>query len=657
MRLQAAIAPLVLFLATIPAAAQPLSVSIESIDASRLPRLKMETAVRWNGTQLRSTQGLTLSVIENGQSMPADIWCPDTATGAAVALVLDNSGSMTGVDFDSLKTGALSVVRMLGIGDEAAIYHFSNGGERVIDFTGDVPSLETAIGTLSLGANTPIYHTMSIALQDLAAHPAARKFLLVFTDGVDNGSAERPEDVGDAILAQNVTLFMIGYGSNMMSQGVMEDVARRSGGYYQRVYAPAQLAALLREIGEEMLTPNCVITWETNCTDSLRALHVTAQYRGEVAEADTLFASPWRPDDLHLRVSGPARLTPGQRGIVYVDLEPRVPRELPLSLEFLLRADPELLEHTALTPVTLGTITQNTAVQLVELRPGTYRFRAEYVYPGFETGHLVGISMRALAAASSRAVHIEIDSLTLTSGCPNTVTRDGFVMEICQCEETLIAHIDTVAIAPSGEEVDVNVCWEFFGGQPSQLRGEVRYDSSVLVFGDVVSSDAGWDFRAELPKQGRLLVEGVPVNPSGTPCMVLRFRTPITRDVLRDHVTVPKLTAYARCCEDADSLSSRVYVDGICNPLLRRRDNVNLFPQPAAQQVQLTGQLQNLRSATRGRLRLYASDGTLVTEKAVTVRADGSISESLDISAVLPGSYTAVISIGDRIFVKHLLRL
>jgi hypothetical protein len=58
MRIQTAIASLVLLLATTSAAAQPLSVSIESIDASRLPRLKMETAVRWNGAQLLSTQGL-----------------------------------------------------------------------------------------------------------------------------------------------------------------------------------------------------------------------------------------------------------------------------------------------------------------------------------------------------------------------------------------------------------------------------------------------------------------------------------------------------------------------------------------------------------------------------------------------------------------------
>ncbi|MCB2206644.1 hypothetical protein KQI65_18025 [bacterium] len=61
--------------------------------------------------------------------------------------------------------------------------------------------------------------------------------------------------------------------------------------------------------------------------------------------------------------------------------------------------------------------------------------------------------------------------------------------------------------------------------------------------------------------------------------------------------------------------------------------------------------------STQGRLRLYASDGTFVMEKPVTVHADGSISESLDISAVLPGSYTAVISNGDRIYVKHLMRL
>ncbi|MBR9977267.1 MAG: hypothetical protein KFH87_04190 [Bacteroidetes bacterium] len=58
-------------LAAVTVAAQPLSVSIESIDASRLPRMKMETAVRWNGAQLRSTQGLSLSVMDNGQPIDA----------------------------------------------------------------------------------------------------------------------------------------------------------------------------------------------------------------------------------------------------------------------------------------------------------------------------------------------------------------------------------------------------------------------------------------------------------------------------------------------------------------------------------------------------------------------------------------------------------
>ena len=632
-----------LLLATFSAAAQPLSVSIENIDATRLPRMKMEVAVLVNGTQLRATQGLSLGVIENGQSIAADIWCPDSASGTAVALVLDNSGSMGLTDFDSLKSGALSIVGMLAPGDEAAIYHFSNGGERLIDFTGDIPALQAAIGAFAISGGTPLYHAMSLALQDLATHPAARKFLLVFTDGIDNQSSEHPLDVADEIIAQDVTLFMIGYGSNMLSQGIMEDVARRSGGYYERAYAPAQIAALLREIGGEMLTPNCVITWETNCMDSLRALHVTAQYHGNVAEADTLFLSPYRPDQLRLQVSGPDRLTPGQRGIVYIDLDPRVPRELPLSFDFLLRVDPGLLEPTALVPVSLGTITQNTTVQLRELRPGIYRFRAEYVEPGMETGHLVGISLRALAATSSRAVHIEIDSVTLASGCPNTITSNGFVVEICQCVETLTARMDTAVISPSGEDFDVRFCWEYFGGQAEQLRGEVRFDGSMLSFVDVLSADLSCQFTILRSEPGRLVIEGEPLAPSSNACMLLRFRSPVSREVLQDHVNIPKFSAYAQCCMDADSLSTVVYVDGICNPLVRRRDNVNLFPQPASHYIQLTGRLKGVRSVTNGRLRLYASDGTLVSEQFISVKADGSISDQIDLTTVLPGRYTAII--------------
>lgn len=648
---------LILLLAAFPAVAQPLSVTIEKIDATRLPRMKMEVAVLWNGNRLPNVQGLALSVIENGVSLPADVWCPDTASGTAVALVLDNSGSMSNVSFDSLKAGALSVVRMLGTGDEAAIYHFSNGGERVIDFTGDVPALEAAITRLSIGAGTPLYHTMSLALQDLAGNPAARKFLLVFTDGIDNQSSELPLDVADEILAQGVTLFMIGYGNNMLSQGIMQDVARRSGGYYQRVYAPAQLATLLREMGEEMLTQNCVITWESSCTDSLRALHVTAQYQSEVAEAETLFVSPWRPDELALQVAGPARMLPGDRGIIYVDLDPHVPRELPLSFDFLLRADPELLEPTALVPVTLGTITQNTTVQLSELRPGVYRFSAEYVQPGMETGHLVGISLRALAATSSRLVHIEIDSVTLSSGCPNTVSTSGLDLEICQCVETLTASMDTAVISPSGGEVDVRCCWEYFGGQADQLRGEVRFDERILSFVDVFSADLSWQFTLRRMEAGRLVIEGEPLAPSSNPCMLLRFRSALSREVLRDQVSIPRFTAYAQCCMDADSMAALVYVDGVCQPLVRRVPNVEFFPQPVSAEVTVQGKLDQSDEVHSGTLRLYALDGTLQLEHPVAITSDGAVDARIDLSDLHPGSYTAVLHAGDQFVVRTIVKL
>jgi len=406
-----------------------------------------------------------------------------------------------------------------------------------------------------------------------------------------------------------------------------------------------------------MLTQNCVITWESNCTDSLRALHVTAQYQGEVAEADTLFVSPWRPDELTLQVGGPARMLPGDRGIIYVDLDPRVPRELPLSFDFLLRTDPELLEPTALVPVTLGTITQNTTVQLNKLRPGVYRFSAEFVQPGMETGHLVGISLRALAATSSRLVHIEIDSVILSSGCPNTVSTSGHEIEICQCEETLTARMDTTVVSPSGEDVDVRFCWEYFGGQAEQLRGEVRFDETILSFVDVLSADLSWQFVLREAEPGKLVIVGEPLAPSSNPCMLLRFRSHVSREVLLDQVAIPRFTAYAQCCMDADSMSTLVYVDGVCQPLVRRVPKVEVFPQPASSVITVRARIEGIGDAATGIVRLYSMDGMLQLERSIPVAANGAVEALIDMSTIHPGSYTAVICVGDLLFVRNVLRL
>jgi hypothetical protein len=192
---------------------------------------------------------------------------------------------------------------------------------------------------------------------------------------------------------------------------------------------------------------------------------------------------------------------------------------------------------------------------------------------------------------------------------------------------------------------------------PSQLRAEVRFDSTVLAFMDVVSSDLAWDFILEEAAPGMLRIEGWPIHPSGAPCMILRFRTPENRDVLRNHVSIPRLTAYALCCEDADSLSTLIYVDGICNPLVRRRDNINLFPQPAAEAVWLTGRLQDISTATSGVLRLYAADGAFVCEYGVDVDASGNIRSRIDLSAIRPGSYTGVLHVGHTTVVKRIVVL
>ncbi|MBR9977264.1 MAG: hypothetical protein KFH87_04175, partial [Bacteroidetes bacterium] len=74
------------------------------------------------------------------------------------------------------------------------------------------------------------------------------------------------------------------------------------------------------------------------------------------------------------------------------------------------------------------------------------------------------------------------------------------------------------------DQLHLIVYREFFDGQPSQLRGGMRYDSSVLVFSDVVSSDAGWDFRPPSAEEKssvitvNSVVPFIPIIPLICPC-------------------------------------------------------------------------------------------------------------------------------------------
>ncbi|MDX9760159.1 MAG: VWA domain-containing protein [Bacteroidota bacterium] len=613
--LRALFVVVVMLLAT-TAIAQPLEVRVRTVDARALPQIRLQVEVGRGGVALAQPGKAVFTLRENGLEMLLDVDCPDAAVANNIALVLDNSGSLSGAAFDSLKAGAHAVVDSLRDIDATAIYHFSNGGERVLDFTSDRAALHAAVSGLALGANTPIYQTTDLALRELAVRPG-RKYCILFTDGTDNASSIPWEDLIPHAKAADIRIFIIGFGNTELSDDILATLARETGGRYWRLFSPALIAGVLRSVAAEIVSPWCTIAYEAaGCTDSLRFLQLDATLGAETASDDTVFVSPFRADTLRARVVAPPRLLPGERAIVYVALEPGLHTGLELTFRFLLRYDPALLSVSPLIPVTLGTMSENTGARLRQPRPGVLEFSVERATPGLASGNLIGVVLRQVAADSSRPVRLELDSLELLAGCPTTVLLESDTVDVCQCLESFAFTIDSVeAIAVRGiAEYPLRIPAPV--ASPALLRASLRWDPLRLqLLGVVDDGGESWEIHAD--EDAGTTVFALYTNAGGTELRPrLRFAAVADREPRRALLRVDSMTLYAACCADAGPVSASPWIDGICQPLLRLRDAPVItaaWPQPARDLLQLSLWLPS----GQARLELYDASGTLLREQDV----------------------------------------
>jgi len=645
---------LLLALLASTAMAQPLELRIHSIDAGALPQIRLKVAVTRGGVALTQPGRAVFSLLDNGMPMQIDVDCPDSSVMNNVALVLDNSGSLSGVAFDSLKAGAHSVVDSLRDNDATAVYDFRDGGRRVQDFTTDKAVLHSVVSALTIGGNTPLYQTIDLALGDLVKR-AGRKYCIVFTDGVDNASSVLWSDLIPKAQAAGIRVYIIGFGNTELSDDILSTIARDTGGRYWRIFAPALIAGILRGIASEIASPYCTIHYEASgCADSLRILNLTATLDGQSAADDTAYASPFRADTLYARIVAPDRILPGDRALVYIALRPGLHTGLELSFRFLLRYDPALLNATPPTAITVGTITQNTAARVRQLRPGVLQFSAEFAVPGLARGNLIGIQLRHTVADSSRPVVLTLDSLTLTAGCPTTVILVSDTMEVCQCEERFAYAFDQIIPIQSGETAAVPLHIPLPPSDiPVVLRARLRWDASLLRFTGIDdASGDGWD--AEIDEvRGSALLSLYTRKRSPELLPLLRFTGEAGRQPQRAWVQVDSMTLYADCCYDAGADSTRLWIDGRCEFLVRRKSVatvVSTYPNPASDILHVATSITTAELAP-ALLELFDAGGQRVRIALLSTDIPER-NTSFEVQDLPPGRYTIRLTTATSISVR-----
>ncbi len=164
----------------------------------------------------------------------------------SVVLVLDSSGSM-GKHMGFLQEAATAFLRRLEDGDQAMIVQFNEGVKGSAEFTGDTERLEQFVDALEAWGGTSLYDAVHYALNRIRDRPG-RKAVVVFSDGADNKSQYKEQEVLDYARAVEATVYCVGIRGEeglwaRSPRGFLRKVATETGGAF---FFPERVGDLLK---------------------------------------------------------------------------------------------------------------------------------------------------------------------------------------------------------------------------------------------------------------------------------------------------------------------------------------------------------------------------------------------------------------------------
>jgi hypothetical protein len=169
-----------------------------------------------------------------------------------VALVLDESGSISSVDYNRMKILSRDLISGLGDNDRVAIFTFDDIVRRHSGFVNKTTAA-SIIGNLPQAAwNTAIYDAINAANQEFINNSSsdATKIMIVLTDGHDNSSRFTPSAVTNTAVNNGIVIYTIGIGS--VNANVLTNIARATGGEYYSGTNFLQLAGIFERLERDI---------------------------------------------------------------------------------------------------------------------------------------------------------------------------------------------------------------------------------------------------------------------------------------------------------------------------------------------------------------------------------------------------------------------
>jgi VWFA-related protein len=128
----------------------------------------------------------------------------------SLGIAIDTSESMAGEKMRAARAALDQFYRLLEREDEIFLYRFSDQPVLVQGWTSDRQVLSKALGRLTPSGATALYDAVAAALPMAEQGQHRKKALIVISDGNDNSSRTRPEDLKDSIRKSELLVYAIG---------------------------------------------------------------------------------------------------------------------------------------------------------------------------------------------------------------------------------------------------------------------------------------------------------------------------------------------------------------------------------------------------------------------------------------------------------------
>jgi VWFA-related protein len=177
-------------------------------------------------------------------------------------MVLDRSGSMLlpaeeqdqASKIDAMRNAAARFVNSIGPTARSSVLEFSDAPKAATPFVNDKFALKAIVRKIQGFGETAVFDAVYDAVETLEAERApGKRAVVALTDGIDNSSRRRVEEVIERAREAKIPLYLLGFGRpGELDETVMKEMAAKTNGEYYHAKNEKALLEIFEKLSQQI---------------------------------------------------------------------------------------------------------------------------------------------------------------------------------------------------------------------------------------------------------------------------------------------------------------------------------------------------------------------------------------------------------------------